>query len=321
MDFIEEKTPGGYIIKIMFKKWQFIAFDNRGKSVYVNPESTSPVCEIPLIFFVGKKFYINEDYTRDYHILKIRKGTMILPYTDLNERSIKYIFIEKNFTIDAIPVRIKIIRDIATMIREIDIKMKPDYVIVDESITENDIIIIRSRYKAENIIHIVKEKPGPDEQEEPEAEKDVNINMMSTNPVFLARIHLRAMDLSKVNQLLLDFDLTALDAEYIVNFIDSYIEEPDDSQGNRNRAMLIELRNAFEFYLHLLQRNDQEIRTMIESQVNLKKLAPFRTLVSKVKSIYPNREEQLLYTEYENIIMDKRQELQEKGSVQEKKKV
>jgi len=48
---------------------------------------------------------------------------------------------------------------------------------------------------------------------------------------------------------------------------------------------------------------------MINSRSDVKMLAPFRTLVSKVKSLYPGKEDQLLYTDYENLLMERREEL------------
>ena len=56
-------------------------------------------------------------------------------------------------------------------------------------------------------------------------------------------------------------------------------------------------------------RDDEGVRSMIESQTDARKMTPFSTLISKVKSIYPNREEQILYTEYEQIVAEKIREL------------
>ncbi len=241
----------------------------------------------------------------------------MLPYEELPERETKYHFIETGMQLDAVPVRILTVRSVPVMMREVDAKIMPDYVVVDRSINENDVYIIRNRYKVDNIIHPHLEESDETSGTDEDREKTVNLNMMSTNPVFLAGIHLRAMDLSKINQLLLDFDLTALDTEYILFYIDSYLHNESDESIKSHRPMLHELYNSYLFYLHLLQRNDEKIREMINSQTDLKKLAPFRTLVSKVKSIYPNREEQLLYTEYENIVMEKRQEFQQKQGQEE----
>ena len=52
---------------------------------------------------------------------------------------------------------------------------------------------------------------------------------------------------------------------------------------------------------------------MIDSISDVKKLTPYRTLVSKVKAMFPGAEEQKLYTVYENIVYDKLEELKEKA--------
>ncbi len=310
MDFVEEKTPAGYVIKIMFEKWQYIAFTRKGTSVYVDKDGSSLVHHVPLVFFVGPHFLIRKDYSRDYYMVKIRNGEMIVPYNTADSMERKYLFVDVDKELDAVPVRIMHAVDLPAMVKGYDISLRPDYVVVDDSISENDLIIIRSRYKVENIIHASENGEGRKEPEAVDDDRIVNLNMMSTNPVFLARIHLRNLDLSKVNQLLLDFELTALDTEYILNFIDQLLEGTQDEKTEKSRGMLKDLRDAFFFYLNLLQRNDQKIREIISNQTDLKKLAPFRTLISKVKSIYPNREEQILYTEYENIVMERREELQ-----------
>ncbi len=315
MDFVEEKTPAGFVIKIMFNKWQYLAFTKKGSSVYVDKDGSNLVHHVPLFFLVGPLFYLKKDYSRDYYMLKIRDGEMILPYHVAATREKRYLFLDTEKELDVMPVRLLHVRDLPTMVKEVDINLRPDFVIVDESISENDIIIIKSRYKVENIIHVqteVRSLPIPSHGDDDD--RIVNLNMMSTNPVFLARIHLKGLDLSKVNQLLLDFELTALDTEYILNFIDQLLEDTSNDKLKKHRGTLQDLRDAFHFYLNLLQRNDEKIREIIMAQSDLKKLAPFRTLISKVKSIYPNREEQILYTEYENIVMDRREELQKPQS-------
>jgi hypothetical protein len=49
MDFIEEKTPAGYTIKIMPASWQFMVFDRKGASVYVTSESKKLVQKLLLL--------------------------------------------------------------------------------------------------------------------------------------------------------------------------------------------------------------------------------------------------------------------------------
>jgi len=314
MDFIEEKTPKGFTLKILLNSWQFLAFDRKGKSIYVDKEGRSMVHKVSLICFVGKNLTMKKDYNQDYILLKIRNGSIVVPYVDQRDKRTKFFFIQTDKNLDLIPVRMIRMGNVAQMVKEIDMKQSPDFVAVGEDVTANDIIIIKSRYKLDFVynLEIVNNFSLNKEYMPPEDEEHiVNLNMMSANPVFLARIHIRSMELAKINQLLLDFEVSALDTEYIINFLETLRESASENPAvEKHLPMINELTDNFRFYLYLLQRNTAEADGMIRSRESLKKLDPFRTLVSKVKSMYPGKEDQLLFTEYENMIMDRRSELQ-----------
>ncbi len=318
MDFAEEKTPGGILIKILLNKWQFLAFDSKGRSIYRDDEGRNMIHHVPIIIFLGKKINFKRDYEKEYHLLKIRKGNIIVPYIDTKTHETKYLFIPTDKKIDLIPVRMFYTESVARMVKEIDITMKPDYCIIDDEITQNDIIIVKNRYKIdeENIFRIADsdENKSSGSKEEKEI-KEVNINMLSTNPVYLALVHLRKKDISKINQLLLDFEITELDTEYILTFINDYIEEfTKKNSGDKSIYMLKDLLNLYSFYRFLLQRDDEKIKEIVNSLSDLKEIASYKTLISKVKSLYPGSDDQILFTEYENIIADKWEELKEEAS-------
>ena len=313
MDFIEEKTPEGLVIKIFLKKQQFLAFDRKGQSIYTDSEGRRLLHRVPLMITVGKSFKVIRDISKEFTLLKIRDGNILFSYRDLIDKKMKYVYLPTDTIIDLIPVKIHTVDTIEMMIRAFDASTEPDYILVDKTITDNDIVIIKGRYRVANLIrleesnnYIIFERNRPPVDED----RIINLNMMSNNPVFLARFHLRSMDLSKINQLLLDFDISALEAEFISNFINVLLRHEDDDIIKKNKNMLLELEDSFKFYMYLLQRNDEDIRKVIDSRDSVKKLAPFSTLVSKVKSLYPGKEEQLQFTDYENIITDKIEELQ-----------
>lgn len=312
MNFIEEKTPNGYLLKIFFDKWQFLAFDRRGRSIYADSEGRSLLHAVPVVVFVGKTFDIRRDYERNYHLLKIRGGSIIVPYTDVRDKKTKYFFLNTEKEMDAIPVRMMIVEDVAQMVREIEVSVQPDYVVVDDAVTPNDVIIIKNRFKVNEIIYIELANNFflAERLQIPDTDRVMNLNMMSANPVFLTRIHLRTMDLAKINQLLLDFEITAPDTEYIMSFLQEALDKADgDPSMQKNIPMLLDLVNSFKFYHSLLEKDETLIKQMIDSTTDVKKLTPFRTLVSKVKAMYPGAEAQKLYTVYENILYDKLEEL------------
>lgn len=312
MNFIEEKTPKGYLLKIFFDKWQFLAFDRRGKSIYADSEGRSLLHTVPVVVFIGTTFDIKRDYERNYILLKIRDGSILVPYRDLRDRKTKYFFLTTDKEMDAIPARMMIVKDVAQMVRDIDAGVQPDYVVVDDAITPNDVIIIKNRYKVNEIIYIELANNHflAERLQIPDTDRVMNLNMMSGNPVFLTRIHLRTMDLSKINQLLLDFEITAPDTEYIMSFLREALDSAEgDPAQQKNIPVLLDLVNSFKFYHSLLQKDETLIKLMIDSTTDLKKLTPFRTLVSKVKAMFPGAEAQKLYTVYENILYDKLEEL------------
>ena len=123
------------------------------------------------------------------------------------------------------------------------------------------------------------------------------------------------MAISNLNQLLLDFDISPLDTQYILFFIKDLLEsEKPGPEIAKNRKTLEEIKNSFEFYLALIQRDDENIKEIISRLTDPRKISPFRTLVSKVRSMHPGSEEQLLYTEYENMVLEREEELASRTS-------
>lgn len=317
MDFIEEKTPRGISLKIFLDSWTFLAFDKKGKSIYPDAEERTQLYKVPVLILLSKNLYIKQPVQQDYKLAKIRDNNMIIEYRDRRDALTKYVFLKCEKNLDMIPVRIIQLESIASLVRELDAKLEPDYIAVDSDQPESDYVIIKSKFKTTEIINIdylnniyyINQK-----REETAEEKEINLNMLSNNPVYLARIHLGQMDLSKVNQLLLDFDLGSLDAEYIYYFIVRMLERVKDPAVAKSTPMLKHLRDSFLFYMYLVQKNDEKIREMIDHIAEVKDMTPYQTLILKAKSMFPNREEQLLYTEYENMLMERRTSITESDS-------
>ncbi len=308
-DYIEEKTPKGMTLKILPKKSQFLAFDRKGKSVYSDEQNTKVLHRMLVIYFVGEDFAIRNTH-QEFSLLKIVKGQIVLPYVDLGSRSRKYLFLDAPGLLDLLPTKLKMFNSAAALVRESDLAEKPDTVVIGNAVSDNDIIVIRNRFSAAEIIsaHTAPAaEGGPSGGAKPDAGGEVNLNMMSNNPVFLARVHLREMNVMKVNQIMLDFDLTAIEAEYILSFIRSMVKDADKNQDiAKNRAKLDSLADSLKFYMHLLNKETDEVQRMIESLTDMSLLASYSTLITKVKIMSPDRDNQLLYTDYENLVYEKK---------------
>lgn len=314
MNFAEEKTPSGLILKVMFSKMKYLVFNNRGESISSDSEGRSLLHKMPSIIFLGTTFEIDRDYDREFSLLKLRDNHLIVPYRNIIEKKKKYIFVNLFARSDMVPASITHVKGYSAMLKDIPSGTEVDYLIIDETLSETEVSVITSRFKPMEIIYIASQKK--DETEDTAGVKEtgfININTMSDNAVFLASYHLKNMALSNLNQLLLDFDISAFDTQYIIYLLnDLLVNRSGENEVLRNMNMLIELKNSFEFYLALIERNGDTVKALLEKETDYRKLAPYRTLVSKVSSMNPGREGQLLYTEYENLVMDRLEELKSK---------
>ncbi|MGL4370845.1 MAG: hypothetical protein ACRCUT_14405, partial [Spirochaetota bacterium] len=200
----------------------------------------------------------------------------------------------------------------------------PDLFIVDRDVTGNDVVLIKNRVPgvkvtlADEVIRagITAQRgiitDGPIEGRAVDEVTDVNLNMMSQNPVFLARIHLRTMDLSKVKQLLLDFDMSAPDAGFIHTFIVGMLKKTDsDETLKTQKVRLAELADDFGFYTAVISRSESEVEGLINSVSDARTISSYMTLIAKARSLFDNQEDVLLITEFENKLLEKKDSLQD----------
>lgn len=326
MDYIEEKTPSGITIKVILKSWEYTAFTKAGSVIYANESEGNALHKVPVLAFFGK--YVNPIMNIDSELVfyKVRKGEIVIPYEDLNHNKRKYFFIKSEENLDVIPVRIQKISSIYRLVREIEGGIIYNYIVVDKSISKNEIVVIKNRCPSSIIIQTGitdetqdsadEEKEISEEQKKAKHEEDdieKNLNMMSTNPVFLAGIHLKKLALSNVNQILLDFDISSLEAEYMLQYIEIMLNAKEyDEELEKARSKLEAQADAFRFYIFLVNKNDEAIRKMIDGIIDLKEISSYSTLLAKVKLLFSKQEDLLLLTEYENLLFEVKDKIQSK---------
>jgi len=158
MNFAEEKTPSGLILKVMFDKMKFLIFNARGESISSDNEGRSLLHKMPSIIFLGTTFEVVKDYDREFALLKLRDNHLIVPYRNIIEKKPKYIFINLFGKSDLIPAIITHVKSYSSMLKEIPAGTEVDYLIVDESVTETEISVISSRFKPAEIIYSASQK-------------------------------------------------------------------------------------------------------------------------------------------------------------------
>ena len=94
IEYIEERTPSGITLKVMFKSWNFLAFDKNGRAIYSDYQRKKILHTIPVILFYGINFKIERNNDSFITFFKIVKGEIVIPYVDLKKSIRKYLFVK-----------------------------------------------------------------------------------------------------------------------------------------------------------------------------------------------------------------------------------
>jgi hypothetical protein len=319
-NYIEEKTPKGFTIKIIVDKNAFLVFDPKGSTVYADASGMKILHKITAIAFLGKSFTVRNRKVSDFTFCKVSKGKVIVPFYCSGDNNMRYLLLDYAEGMDLVPVKILFLPHVAAIAREADAGSRPDIVILDDQATDSDIVVIKNRAPSARVImanEVIKAgivAPRDVLLTEDKINRavdvldEVNLNVMSRNPVFLARVHLRQLDLSKVKQLLLDFDMAASDAGFILSFIDTMLKKVQtDSSLSSLEAKLIVLRDDFDFYVALLNKDEAEIDKLIEKINDDQTYFSFMTLIAKARSMCTSQQDGMLMNEFENKLLEKKE--------------
>ena len=318
--YIEEKTPKGFTLKIIVNKGAFLVFDNRGTTVYADPAGLKVLHRIPMIAFLGASFSVRNRRISEFTFCKVSKEKIVIPFYVSGDMDMRYLLMDTTETIDLMPIKIMFLHSVSSIAREVEAGYRPDVFVVDAAMSDSDIVVIKNRVPSARVVmadQVVK--AGITAQKEimvtdemiaraTESSGDLNLNTMSKNPVFLARIHLRQMDLSKVNQLLLDFDMVADDALFILSFIQTMISNAGkDPSLKVYEQKLSDLRDDFMFYIALLRQDAKDIGRLIDEVSDPRKFSSYMTLIAKARSMCVSQLELLTIVDYENTLLEKKE--------------
>lgn len=303
---VEEKTPKGYTLKINIAKKQYIAFNPKGEIIYSDDNKTKPFHIMKTIVFIGLG---SGTSTRNhpYQLLKIQNNALTISY-NAGDGKRHYLFFPSDTLLDMVPCIMEFFDDTASFVSYVKKGNVPDYIIVNSTFSSNDITFISSISPSSHleIVTTTSAVTIDDSKRATDQMNNVDINLLSQNPVFLARIHLRNLDLVRVKQIILDMDITESDAQYIIAFLSTMIKNSDKEELQKHVEKLKELKKTYEFYFHLITHNDEKIQEFI-TQASKNDLITFQTLIQKAKLLFPTKEASLRFVEYENLIWEKQQ--------------
>ncbi|MDZ4726382.1 MAG: hypothetical protein SH817_09500 [Leptospira sp.] len=271
----ERKTPGGFLVKVRLSKMTYVVFTESGPEVPKGAKNNSIVSVVPKVGFFGTDFDLSHFHLGELSFVNVKAGKMVIPYQHGFSNEIKTIYLGTGSQSDALPVVIQHFKTKEALMQAWEKGEQVQYLVVDEEIPRSDMVTFKIRYPSLNILVIKKRintsaesqaaKPignsdsdkgivDYDKVRATDVAKNANLNMYSENPVFLARIHLRNVELDKVKQLLLDFKLSAEDVTFIRTFLEVMIKnEYQKPELEKLKPQLIALNEAFRLSVLILE--------------------------------------------------------------------
>lgn len=300
----ERKTPGGFLVKVRMAKMTYVVFTDEGPEVPRGSKSKSIVVPVTRVAFLGSDFNLSHFRLGELSFVNVRQGKLVIPYQYGNSNEIKTIFVSTGSASDVLPIIVFHFSNKEDLIAECDRSEVFHHLVVDEDIPRTDMVSLKIRYQSMNILVIKKKisslsggaSPASTDQQSSDDNKVVdatkvratdvinqsNLNQYSQNPVFLARIHLRNMELDKVKQLLLDFKLNSQDVSFIRTFLDVMIKnEYDKPELKVNRPKLTALSEAFRLSILILDLKVKEFEEELDKGFERDIASMLHTLLSK----------------------------------------
>lgn len=313
----ERKTPGGFLIKVRLAKMTYVVFTNDGPEVPRGSKSKSIVVPVPRVAFLGSDFNLSHFRLSELSFVNVKAGKLVIPYQHGTSNEIKTIFVATGSASDILPVLVQHFTAKEDLVKECETSEIFHYLIVDEDLPRTDMVTLKIRFPAMNILVIKKKISSLETKVEKQTSSDnkvvdfskvratdvitnSNLNQYSQNPVFLARIHLRNMELDKVKQLLLDFKLNGQDVAFIRTFLEVMIRnEFNKPELKASREKLVALNEAFRLSTLILDSQIEEFeKELAEKKFSREIAAMIYALLSKEQDESREIERELILWEW-----------------------
>ncbi len=318
----ERKTPAGFLVKVRLSKMTYVVFTDKGPEIPRGSKNKSIVVPVPKVAFLGEEFDLSHFRLGELNFVNVKGGKMVIPYQHGGSKEIKTILLSTGSSSDVLPVVVSHFRSKNELIQKCDEGETFHHLVVDEGLPRTDMVGLKIRYPALNILVIKKKvnlshstesadrsvpshEPGNRDVVDfskvraTDVANNLNLNQYSQNPVFLARIHLRNLDLDKVKQLLLDFKLSSQDVGFIRTFLDVMIR----NEGNKRelaevKDKLLALNEAFRLSVLILDLNVPEFEKELNQGFRKEIASMIYALLAKEQLECKEKEKEIILWEW-----------------------
>ncbi len=290
------KTPGGWLLRVQADGTQCEVL--RGGRVEPGQGGAS-LHAVPEVIFVGQF----EAPSTQVQIFPNRKGKLSVPYRIKGHTSESHLLIPSYSEADQFPARLRLEPDTRGLVGQAPPPGR--FAVLDESIPRIELVTLKVKNPGLNVLVIHPEeatRPVETDHHRVRAADLVREGQggdLVKNPVFLARIHLRNLDLLRVKSLLVDFPMTSEEMEFIRTFLQIMIR---NERGQKDlQAAQEQLGHLDELYRvgSIFSQGRREAFDREMDSVSSAMARDLMALVARHRVGIPNKEDQIYFWECE----------------------
>jgi len=324
---IEEKSPLGFHIKVRQHRNSFIIFKPDGNPERLNLANPNEIINpLKTIAFIGSGFDIRSHYL-GLAFLPVKNSRILIPYKHRRMNQEKAILIHTPSQSDLLPMRVEIIPDAVELMQLLKTGKIIHYLVVDDELPRPSVLQIKERM-AKVYLFVIKisafstsKEPGKKLQGEKFDDDRVRatdlidsgnekIELLSQNPVFLARIFLRNLELAKVKSLFLEKSMKKEDTDFIKTFLEIMIRNDQKKPELQKAKKELEMLTSYVEMLSLMiEKRLEEVSEVILRENNRDKIIFYDYLIKRYKNESQIREEQIKFWELEAIVKTRLDEI------------
>ncbi|PJZ70759.1 hypothetical protein CH373_07525 [Leptospira perolatii] len=323
----ERKTPGGFLVKVRLAKMTYVVFSPKGPEVPKGSKNQSIVVPVPKVAFLGGEFDLSHFRLGELSFVNVRQGKLVIPYQHSHSgNEVRTVFLSSGSECDILPVIVHHHLGIDDFLKSKETGEEVAYLILDEMFPRQDLVSLKIRFPSLNMLIIkrkVAQKIEPDsgvpvlkEELEKSLREDSsvvdfnkvratdliekgNLNMHSMNPVFLARVHLRKMEIEKVKQLLFDFHLKPEEVVFIRTFLDVMIRNEfnkEELKSWTNKLRILD--EGFRLAGLILEMKESEFEAELDKGFSKETSSMVYALLEKEQERAGEKEQEIILWEW-----------------------
>lgn len=268
----ELRTPGGRVVKIRLDRMTAVVFGSDNKPEVVRHKGRESMEQpIPAILFVGADFKAALE-VEVFRLVENRGGRLRIPYKTAAGQ-VQQVGIACASASDAFPVFVRHCDTVKDFLAADNGTVAFQYMVVSSELARMDTVALRVRYPDAQILVVKAPTPAADTHKMDASKvrasdlaKTEQGRALSGNPVFLARIHLRLLELDRVRELLTSVPIGPEEVDFVRTFLDLMIRNDQNrSELAAARGELDALNRLYEAAALLLRRDSAGLRTRLEA--------------------------------------------------------